>query len=261
MNVSSWLKKANCKDADLILLNVKSFFLKQNFDKTWLVTHGEDELEEKELDLANQWLERSKNGEPLAYITHHKEFYGRDFLVSPEVLIPRPETETIIDIVKELSPKKIIDVGTGSGCIAITCALENKNVSVVGLDISEKALNVAEKNAENLQAKVDFLKSDLLENYHENCDLVIANLPYVDKNWHWLSDNLKFEPSLALYAEDNGLALIKKLLDQIKKYQNCKNLILEADPSQHQEIIEYAKKINILHQKTQDFILLFSVKR
>ena len=208
-----------------------------------------------------------------AYKKGFQDFYGRDFIVTPDVLIPRPETESIIDIVKSLAGKpilpgvkapkakiaedaSILDIGTGSGCIAITIKKELPLAKVTGADINESALEIAGKNAENLDADVKFIQSDLLENVTDNYDIIIANLPYVDSEWDWLDkEALSIEPEIALYAEDHGLALIKKLIDQIKT-DLPKYLILEADPCQHQKILDYVSNLGFKHLQTSGYGLL-----
>ena len=202
-------------------------------------------------------------------------FYGRDFLISPDVLIPRPETELMIDAVLNLvgkpylpgvKPSKaklpqdlvITDVGTGSGCVAITIKMELPDAKVVATDISEKALKIAEKNADNLGAKIEFLQSDLLEKVDTKPDLIVANLPYVDENWEWVDkEALSKEPALALYADNGGLKLIYKLIDQVAE-RGIKHLILEADPCQHERIINYANKKGLTLRETRGFILYLS---
>ena len=210
---------------------------------------------------------------PKAYKTGFQDFYGRDFLVSPDVLIPRPETEQMIDAVLNLAGKaylpgvnpsarvlpfkpKILDVGTGSGCIAITLKLELPESEVVAVDISDKAIKIAQKNAEKLGVSILTIISNLLENVKFTPDLVVANLPYVDKKWDWIDrEALDFEPSLALYAEDGGLLLIKKLLDQSSE-RGINYLVLEADPCQHSSIIDYAQGSYDLIE-TRGFVLVF----
>ena len=209
-----------------------------------------------------------------AYKRGFQDFYGRDFIVTPDVLMPRPETEAIIDIVKSLAGKsilpgvkaptariaenaKIIDVGTGSGCIAITIKKELPLTEVTGVDIDESALKIAGENAKKQDAEIALKQSDLLKNINENYDIIIANLPYVDPEWDWLDkDALSIEPAIALYAEDHGLALIKELIKQAKNKTTY--LILEADPCQHEEIIEYAAKNGFQHLETSGFALLFN---
>lgn len=211
---------------------------------------------------------------PEAYIRGVQDFYGRNYIVTPDVLIPRPETEQIIDMVLSLAgksylpgvkaPKKqlpdnpiILDVGTGSGCIAITIKKELKNAKVYASDVSENALQIAQKNATKHSASINFIISHLLNNVKFTPDVIVANLPYVDEDWDWLNkESLSYEPRIALYAKDHGLALIKELVKQTADRQT-KYLILESDPYQHQEIIEYAKKAGFRHAKTRGYILLF----
>lgn len=203
------------------------------------------------------------------------DFYGRDYLVSPDVLIPRPETEMMVDTVLNLvgepflpgiKPSKaelpenltIVDVGTGSGCIAVTLKLLLPQAKVVATDISDKALGVAKKNASALGAEVEFLQSDLLDDVGIKPDLIVANLPYVDENWEWVDkEALSKEPALALYAKDGGLELIFKLIDQAVE-QEVYHLVLEADPCQHERIVQYAKEKGLTLGETRGFSLYFS---
>lgn len=210
-----------------------------------------------------------------AYNKGFQDFYGRDFLVTPDVLIPRPETEMLIDLVLNLTGKPIlpgvkpskaklpqdltiIDVGTGSGCVAITLKLELPEATIIATDISEKALQVAKENAKVLNTEIKFIQANLLDNIDTIPNLIVANLPYVDKNWEWLDkESLSQEPSLALYADNHGLALIFQLIDQTAS-KHIKHLILEADPCQHEQIINYAKKKGLAHRETRGFALYFS---
>lgn len=236
MNVSSWLKKAAISrlDAELILAN------SLGKDRVFLHAHPDYELSETEEKQVNSDLERRAKHEPLAYILGYKEFYGRNFIVSPDVLIPRPETEAIINLAKEQKPAKILDVGTGSGCIAITLKLELPVSNVSAVDISPKALQIARQNAAKLGAEIAFSESDLLEKVQGEYDLIVANLPYVDKNWDWLSPELAYEPDLALYAEDSGLCDIKRLVRQAEAHLTKRGvLMLESDLSQHGKIQDY----------------------
>ncbi|MBR6810901.1 peptide chain release factor N(5)-glutamine methyltransferase [Candidatus Saccharibacteria bacterium] len=260
MNVSSWLKRAATSqishlDAELILAHAL------NKERVFLHAHPDYELTESEQKKAEDYLKRRQNHEPVAYILGSKEFYGREFAVTPDTLIPRPETEAIIDLVKELSLEKpkILDVGTGSGCIAITLKLELPESDVIAVDISEKALAVAEKNANNMHANLEFKKSDLLKNVDEKFDIIVANLPYVDKNWDWLSPELDFEPETALYSEDFGLKDIKNLiLESNTKLAEQGKLILESDISQHEAIESFVKSnTNMRLVKTSGLAQMF----
>ena len=202
-------------------------------------------------------------------------FYGREFSVNTDVLIPRPETEMMIDTALNLvgkayllgvRPSKaklphdltIIDVGTGSGCIAVTLKLELPEARVVASDVSEEALKVARQNAKRLGAEIEFAQADLLDGVEVVPDLAVANLPYVDENWEWIDKKaLNKEPSLALYAEDGGLAIIKRLIDQVVE-RGIKQLILEADPCQHERIEKYANKKGLTLRETRGFALYLS---
>ncbi len=212
---------------------------------------------------------RNKKTLPQAYTKGTQDFYGRDFLVTKDVLIPRPETEQLIDAVLNLagksylpgvkpSPRKlppnstILDVGTGSGCIAITIAKELPDAKVTATDISKQAIKIAKKNAALHDVTISFIISHLLKKVNFTPDIIVANLPYVNKDWDWLDKkSLSHEPKKALYAKDHGLALIKELIDTA----NSKYLILEADPSQHQEIIKYAAKKDFKLLETRGFII------
>ncbi len=253
MNVRSWLKNAkkdiDSLDAELIL----GFVLEK--DRPYLVSHDDYELEPNEEEAADDLVFARKNHYPLAYLTGVKEFYGREFNVNENVLIPRPETETIIDILKELKPTSMIDIGTGSGCIAITAKLEMPDLKVIASDLSDSALIVARENCEKLECELDDIrKADLLEQDITNIDTIVANLPYVNKDWDFLSPEIKNEPDSALYADDNGLSLIKKLLNQVVEKDFKGNIILESDNSQQKDIIEFAEKLGISHITTQGFI-------
>ena len=265
MILKGWLKKAEEKiyslDAELIACFVLGFS-----DRVELVLHGEEDFDLKKAD---ELVKKRAAGIPLAYLTGEKEFFGRKFKVNKNVLIPRPETEdiilTILSIIETDSLKDltILDVGTGSGCIPITLKLELNaqriNSKIFASDISRAALDVAKANAKSLNADIDFFYSDLLEKIDSLPDILIANLPYVDKTWDWTSDSLKFEPALALYADDGGLKLIKRLLDEINDRKDDKKhyLLLEADPSQHEEIIAYAQKHQFKLLLKNNFILAF----
>ncbi len=262
MNASSWLKKATSSidrlDAELILADTI------HEERIFLHAHPETKLTEAQLGVADAKLKRRQKHEPLAYILGYKEFYGRNFTVTPDVLIPRPETEAIVDAVKNYAAQKsateldILDVGTGSGCIALSIYEELKGehrVNLVASDISAKALACAEYNAEKLQNKsISLIKSNLLKSKelkHQKFDIIVANLPYVDKAWPWISHaELKYEPRIALYAKDYGLRLIFSLLDQAERtLVDGGILVLESDISQHQKILDYVADEGLKYQE------------
>ena len=205
-----------------------------------------------------------------------QDFYGREFIITPDVLIPRPETEMMVDAVLNLAGKaylpgvapgqakipkhaKVLEVGTGSGCVAVTLKLEVPSLKVTATDISQSALEVAKLNSQKYELATDeirFIKSDLLEKVAGEFEIIVANLPYVDESWEWLDKKaLGREPALALYAKDGGLELIKRLIREAG--ERTKFLILEADPCQHEKIIQYAADRGFKIIRKRGFVLEF----
>jgi protein-(glutamine-N5) methyltransferase, release factor-specific len=243
-------------DSELIISHVL------NLSRLELITKDEDFVIKEQQNLIDELISRRISGEPLAYLLNKKEFYGRDFYVDNSVLIPRIETESIIfNLPQDNRPKKVLDIGTGSGCIAITIKLEKPNYHVDALDISENALKTAELNAKKLNANVHFFHSNLLSNVKDKYDLIIANLPYVDDSWNIDLNALSYEPSSALFAKREGLDLIYKLLDEVDKIANQNALLyLESDETQIPKIIEYTKnKKSIRFIKADGLISIFRI--
>lgn len=222
-------------------------------EKTFLLAHPEYELSAEKEEKAREYLKRRLKYEPVASITGHKEFYGRDFLVTEATLIPRPETELLIERAlalfetdPPLSQADIIDLGTGSGNIIITLAKElpKKQRKFFGIDVSEQALAIARKNAERLGAEKDilFLHSDLLRDFplpqEKNRHLVIAaNLPYLSSEIYQASseDVRNFEPKSALESGADGLDHYRRLFDELEPFRKhflSAALFLEISPEQ-----------------------------
>lgn len=247
-------------DSELILAHT----LREN--RSHLHAHNDDILSARDQEIANARLDLRLDHVPVAYIIGHKEFYGRRFRVTTATLIPRPETEALLDLIDQALPKnstllddklRFVDVGTGSGIIGITAKLEHPELDVTLADISRHALKVAERNANELHADVTLLRSDLLANYAFMANIIVANLPYVDPDWE-RSKELQHEPQEALFAADGGKALIFQLLAQTKsKLATGGSLILEADPEQHDAIKQEAKKYGLLLQGHKDYGLSF----
>lgn len=209
---------------------------------------------------------------PAAYQRGCQDFYGRDFLVTPDVLIPRPETEQLIDEILTLAGKpylpglkppisilppspQILDVGTGSGCIAVTLKLKIPEAKIFASDISPAAIKIAQKNAAKYGTPITFIISHLLEKVNFTPDVIAANLPYVDSSWEWLDcEALSYEPATALYAKNHGLALIFELI-KVAGERRISYLVLEADPCQHSAITTYAAAHHYALQNTRGYIL------
>ncbi len=261
-------------EAEILLAHV----LKR--DRAWLLAHPEHPIPSPQSRIFMELVSRRAKQEPIAYILGRKEFYSRDFKVTPDVLIPRPETELMVDLVKNALPRldrgihpmdsrlrgndskvMIWDLGTGSGALAVTLAKEIECSTVLATDISPKALSVARRNAKTYNAKnISFLAADLLDEKvlsrlrraaKKFPTLVIAaNLPYLpDSDKKILdADVVGFEPSKALFAGKDGLALIQKFLAQLARHQGSLGFktihaYLEFDPPQAAELKKMTKKL------------------
>lgn len=190
-------------------------------------------------------LTRRAAREPLAYIVGSREFWGRDFEVTPDVLIPRPETELLVEAAIELHPQHdariaVADVGTGSGCVAIAIALERTAASIVATDISSAALAVARRNAarHELSSRIRFVLTDLLDGVDGPFDLIVANPPYVrDGDSRGLQPEVRNEPDVALYGGAEGLDAITRLLHQAPpRLKSGGHLVFEFGLGQDLEI-------------------------
>ena len=220
-----------------------------NTTREWLITHPDVELTDAQTEQADFLLSRLCNEEPLPYLTGHQAFYGLDFLVTPDVLIPRPETELLVEECIEWlearpSRRKVADIGTGSGVIAVCLADHFQDVNIYAVDVSEKALQVAGKNANlfHVNERIRFARSDLLENCQEQFDLIAANLPYIPTSTLKELPVARFEPLLALDGGKNGLDFISKLITQSPN--NLKPggmIILEIEANQSEVVQQLAK--------------------
>lgn len=185
----------------------------------WLIAHDDEVLDEAAVLHFASLVARRKGGEPVAYLVGYREFYGREFSVSPEVLIPRPETEMLVDLalagkVGAGGTARILDLGTGSGCIAVTLALEIPSAQVSAVDASAAALRVARKNAERLKARLRLLEGDWFDGLAgESFDLIVANPPYVaEGDPHLAAGDLRHEPPLALASGADGLDAVRRIV-------------------------------------------------
>jgi release factor glutamine methyltransferase len=234
--------------------------------RVYVHAHGDEPLSARHDDIASARLELRLDRTPIAYIVGHKEFYGRRFKTTPAALIPRPESETIITLLKDIVPANlslipeqlhVLDVGTGTGILGITAKLEWPELDVTLTDIDKYALNLARENADRLCADVHFLKANLLHGVTLPIDILIANLPYIDRHWD-VSPDTHAEPELALYAADGGLALIRTLLQQSALLlKPGAHLLLESDTRRHDAIVAMAKESGYRHRQTEGFITHF----
>ena len=204
-----------------------------NKDRSFINAYPETDLTSEQARMLSEMIEKRKTGDPIPYILGYKEFFGRKFFVSKNVLIPRPETEDLVEEVLTFTKGKnlsVIDVGTGSGCIAITLKLEQPELKIFASDIDLQALAVARKNAifYSLDNKISFLESNLLRKLDSEIDIIVANLPYIPtKNWIKLPNEIKnFEPRLALDSGSSKESLYQKLFVQAKSKLKKGGIIL-----------------------------------
>lgn len=298
MNVKMLLKKSilELKNSGIETAEIDARVLLEhavNKDSAFIFSHPEYLLTNAQYSRFRHYIRRRKRGEPVAYITGRKEFYGLDFLVNKYVLIPRPESEWLvgqgikylkklikcepkimavlgytqaqryfnrrlkrkIEQIKELN---ILDMGTGSGCIAISLSKELSaqysmlnTVKIYAADFNKRGLLIAKKNARNLEAKnVHFYFSNLFSNRrikNKIFDLAIANLPYVPQNFRnsefGIRSSIAFEPQDAIFADDNGTAIIKRFLKEARSHLSPTGLILlELDPRNAKALLSFAKR-------------------
>ncbi len=193
--------------------------------RTYLRAWCDNTLTEQQQAAFAALIKQRQQGTPIAYLTGTREFWSRDFTVTPEVLIPRPDTELLIELSLELIPKnqavKLIDLGTGSGIIAVTLAAERPNAHITAVDASLAALAVAKHNARRHQlTNIEFHQSDWFRTVPRSLfDLVISNPPYIDSgDEHLKQGDVRFEPKTALIAKDHGLSDIQIIADKARNY-------------------------------------------
>lgn len=230
-------------------------------DRAWVLAHPECELDEKTIKKLNLQIGRRAQHEPLAYIRGKVEFYGREFVVNNNVLVPRPESETMIELFKNLKlPKNpvVSDVGSGSGAIGITAALEVPGSALTFLDIDPKTIIVAKKNAKNYHINAEFLKSDLLGAIPKKFDALLCNLPYVPTSYK-INSAAMTEPKIAIFGGADGLDLYRRLFSQLSSHvYGTPAVITESLPFQHSLLRNIASESGYVESKEDDFIQLFT---
>lgn len=202
----------NPRDADVLLADITGRSL------AGLIAHGDDEVD---ADAVQRLLARRYRGEPLQYIRGKADFFSRQFLVDDRVLIPRPETELLVEAAIDRAPRggRVIDVGTGSGCIAISLERERPDLRVLGVDLSPAALAVANDNRRRLSSQVRLAASDVLMSVRGPFDLVVSNPPYIAKSEiaNLQTEVRDHEPMLALTPGPRGTEVIERILDDARR--------------------------------------------
>ena len=233
-------------------------------DRAWLLAHPDTKIGVAKSAKLTNLLSRRAEHEPLAYVRKKTEFYGREFMITPAVLEPRPESETMIDLLKKLAKSpdlpakpRIADVGAGSGALGITAKLELPNARVDLLEIDKKALKVAKMNVDKFTLNISLIKSDLLAQSGCDYDILLCNLPYVPDNFR-INRAAGREPHLAIFGGPDGLDVYRQLFSQVQKLQRQPLYILvEAMPPQHVGLAAIAKAASYDLQQSNDFIQVY----
>jgi release factor glutamine methyltransferase len=233
-----------------------------NTNRTHLLAHPELEITEVNLAKLTAMVDQRVRHIPLAYIRGKTEFYGREFLIDHHVLEPRPESEAIIDLLLSMPSdqrKSIVDVGTGSGALAITVALELPNSNITALDIDSNCLKIARRNARKHRVDIQIIESDLLEQLpaQDQSTVLLCNLPYVPDDFQ-INTAALHEPRLAIFGGLDGLDVFRQLFAQLQKRSERKILVLcESLPTQHDRLAHIASSAGFELTIGQDFIQLF----
>ena len=221
-----------------------------NKNRTFLIAHDDYELTAEEAARFQNYVERRAKREPFQYITGRQEFCGLDFIVTPDVLIPRPETALLVKTAVEILPEhaRFCEIGVGSGCISTAVLHEIKTVSAIGLDVSEAALKIARQNAEinGVSERLDLRKSDVYENLNgEKFDLIVSNPPYISiEEVKTLQIEVRgYEPAAALTDGADGLSIIEKIIAGAPRFLNAGGfLLLEIGHQQSAQVREMFDK-------------------
>lgn len=219
-------------------------------ERIYLIAHAEDTVVSSSARKAQAWFARRRSGEPVSYITGRREFYGLALRVTPDVLIPRPETEQLVDLALERVPLGssacVLELGTGSGAIAVALASSRPEWRISATDVSEKALDVARSNAQEHVVEIDFARSDWFESIGPDpFDLIVSNSPYVVAgDPHLERGDVRFEPRVALLGGGDGLACIRRIAAGARQYlRPGGSLLLEHGYDQAESCIALLREL------------------
>lgn len=276
MTIKHWLSQASrdLETAGIETAHLDTLILLEDClakDRAWLLAHQDAQLSADQVGLLKKLLKRRAMHEPLAYVRRRCEFYNHEFILSSTVLQPRPESESFIELLKELvkdshlwpktaSPIRITDVGTGSGVLGITAALEVANSHVELLEIDPQAAKVAKTNVDKFTLNISVIVSDLLTNAKQHADVLLCNLPYVPDDYK-INRAALHEPPLAIFGGTDGLEIYRKLFGQIQKQEYKPLFILtEAFEFQHKNLQKLAEPVDYQLIKSDGFVQAFQHK-
>ncbi len=265
MDVGKYLSTATKKlaDAGILTARLDVLVLLEDVlgnDRAQLLAHPDTRLTNVQITTLNNFITQREQHTPLAYIRGKMMFYGREFAVNTHVLVPRPETEAVIDFFKNIplsATPRVADVGTGSGCIGITVALESPGADVFLYDIDEQALAIARKNAEAHQVTVHTQKQNLLAGCAEQFDVLLANLPYVPTEYP-INKAASWEPRLALFSGDDGLDHYRDFWKQLGEMSAQPiHVITESLPEQQKILAALARTAGYARAEHDDYVQHF----
>lgn len=274
MTTADWLKAAelHLKNVGVETSRLDSLLLLSDVvgkDRSHLLAHPELSLTEHQVIELENMLNRRGQHEPLAYIRGKSDFYGREFMVNEHVLVPRPESETMIELLKShcarvqplRKPLRMVDVGTGCGALGISARLELADAEVIGVDIDPACLELAKENAKKHSVEVEFFQSDLLSNLpvtdHESPLTILANLPYVP-DYYQINLAARHEPVVAIFGGPDGLDLYRSLFAQLAELPNTTiTVFTESLSFQHEALTDIAAKSGFTPKTQKDLIQVF----
>ncbi|MBE5812618.1 MAG: peptide chain release factor N(5)-glutamine methyltransferase [Clostridiales bacterium] len=246
MVISQILKELENKLDRIEIFLILEYVLDKS--KSEILTNLDYKIKESEKEKIYEIVKRRLNSEPLQYITHNQYFYGNKFYVNENVLIPRADTEVLVEEVLKIAgvEDNILDLCTGSGCIAVSLKKANQKLSITASDISSGALTIAMINSKINNVDIDFIKSDLFNNVRQKFNIIVSNPPYIKtKEIESLQKEVKKEPKLALDGGNNGLEYYEKIIKNAKDYlTDCGVIALEIGYNQAEEIRKILEENN-----------------
>ena len=278
MRVEAWLKQATqeLETGGISTARLDCLVLLEDLtgkDRAYLLAHPEFPVKGSTFHKLEKQIEKRKKHVPLAQIRGKTEFYGREFIINQDVLEPRPESETMIELLSDVyrvapcnggKECTVVDVGTGSGAIGITAKLEIPEVEVIMTDIDPACLTVARQNAKKHKVQVEILQGNLLDalpssTFHILPSIILANLPYVPDSYE-INQAALNEPKIAIFGGPDGLDLYRKMYSQLTKLKDKPTFILtESLPFQHKKLAQIARQASYKQIGSEDFIQLFGL--
>lgn len=261
IDAERWLSKSGVNsarlDAELLLAHI----LEQ--DRVWLIAHDNDEILPEIRQQYAIMVQKRTQRVPLVHLTRMREFYGLELKITPATLTPRLETEQMVEWAIKHAPKnaRVIDIGTGSGAIALGIGKHRPDLKMMGTEVSMPALEVARENALRHNIPLHLVHSDLWEGVEGTFEVIVTNLPYLRDDAHSdLMEEVKYEPDVALFGGEDGLDIYRRFLSDVPQFLEPNGyLFTECDPWQHKDLIQEASRYGLTPIEQGYFILGFQL--